>query len=460
MAGALWLLDGVARESSLFAAVGFLVGGIDDLAVDAAYLLVRARRRWSGDRGIERVDQLPATRPGRLAVFVPAWDEAAVIGPMLATALGRYRHPCYRIYVGCYPNDGATRAAVTEVAARDARVVPVVLDAAGPTTKADCLNALWRALVRDDAQAGHDTRAVVLHDAEDVVHADELTVVDALVGDGALQLPVVPLVQPRSRLVSGHYLDEFAEAHGKALVVREALGAGLPLAGVGCALAVPLLARIAARRGGEPFDPASLTEDYELGLAAAREGRPATFVRVLGDDGRPVATRAYFPATVGGAVRQKARWMTGIALAGWDRTGWSEGGRLGDHWMRMRDRRAPLAVLILAAAYLSLLALGVAWSWHAVAGTPAPAFGPWLSLLLGVNAVLLLWRLLVRAGFTGAAHGWREAASVPLRMLVANGVALLAAQRALGMYVGSLAGRPLTWDKTAHAFPDLETVRG
>ena len=40
--------------------------------------------------------------------------------------------------------------------------------------------------------------------------------------------------------------------------------------------------------------------------------------------------------------------MTGIALAGWDRIGWGGRQRFGDHWMRMRDRRAPLAVLVLA----------------------------------------------------------------------------------------------------------------
>src|SRR3546814_14509353 len=76
-----------------------------------------------------------------------------------------------------------------------------------------------------------------------------------------VQLPVLPLPDQQSRLVSGHYPDEFAEAHAKQLVVREALGAGLPLAGVGCAIARPALDAIAASRGGAPSDETSVTAD-------------------------------------------------------------------------------------------------------------------------------------------------------------------------------------------------------
>jgi adsorption protein B len=53
-----------------------------------------------------------------------------------------------------------------------------------------------------------------------------------------------------------------------------------------------------------------------------------------------VASRGHFPATLGAAVRQKARWLGGIAFAGWDRLGWRGG--LGERWFRLRDRRGPL----------------------------------------------------------------------------------------------------------------------
>ena len=67
-----------------------------------------------------------------------------------------------------------------------------------------------------------------------------------------------------------------------------------------------------------------------------------------GIGGPPVAVRAYFPDTLKAAVRQKARWLTGIALAGWDRTGWHADAHLGDNWMRMRDRRATLALPVVS----------------------------------------------------------------------------------------------------------------
>src|SRR3546814_2380204 len=93
-----------------------------------------------------------------------------------------------------------------------------------------------------------------------------------------------------------------------------------------------------------PFDETSLTEDYEIGLRIGALGGRGILARVPEYPGGPVvAVRAYFPATLDAAVRQKARWLFGIALAGWDRTGWGRRRHLGELWMRMRDRRAPLA---------------------------------------------------------------------------------------------------------------------
>jgi adsorption protein B len=269
-----------------------------------------------------------------------------------------------------------------------------------------------------------------------------------------VQLPVAPLVHPASRFVSGHYLDEFAEAHGKVMLVRQALGAGLPFAGVGCAIGRDMLAAIAAARGGAPFDEGSLTEDYELGLTIAEMGGRAAFVRVRERPGGAlVAVRAYFPAELGAAVRQKARWMTGIALAGWDRVGWGRARDLSEHWMRMRDRRAIVAMPVLATAYFALVAWGLSLAGHALAGAPTPWPSALTQLLVSVNLALFGWRLLVRAAFVGADHGWREALLSAPRLIVANYVSLLAARRAAFAYLKMLRGNAPHWDKTAHEFP-------
>jgi adsorption protein B len=41
-------------------------------------------------------------------------------------------------------------------------------------------------------------------------------------------------------------------------------------------------------------------------------------------------------------------------------------------------------------------------------------------------------------------------------MFVGNAIAILAARRAVILYVQSLLGKPLVWDKTQHRFPDME----
>lgn len=452
-AGSVAALHLVLHEAMLFAAIGFLIGGMDDLAVDLAYLWMRATRR--SPLVPETLDAYRLATPRRLAVFVAAWDEATVIGAMLRASLARFDHPDYRLYVGTYPNDRMTIDAVATIAAEDARVRLVVGAHDGPTTKADCLNTLWHALHRDEACEGVRAAAIVLHDAEDVVHRGELRVFDTLIGRyAAVQLPVLPLVDRGARLVSGHYADEFAESHAKTLIVRQALGAGLPLAGVGCAIERAVLDDIAAVRGGTPFDADSLTEDYELGLHIALRGGHGVLARVReGPGGSLVATRAYFPATLPAAVRQKARWMTGIALAGWDRVGWGRPLALAEHWMRMRDRRAPLAVLVLLAGYVALVAWGLSGALYLTGVSQPPPLGKPLATLLALNGVLLGWRLVQRALFTWRAYGSIEAAWSLPRALVANLVALLAARRAIVAYARMLRGGALRWDKTPHVFP-------
>ena len=262
--GALGWLDAVARELMLFAATGLLAGGLDDLAVDACWVLLclaRSSRRPT----LASLPPVPATR---FAIFVPAWDEAAVIGPMLRTTLARLERLEFRLMVGVYSNDPSTHAIADEIAAGDHRVQVVIASRPGPTTKADNLNSLWRAL----GESGWAADAVVFHDAEDVVHPCELDVFAALLTrHDVVQLPVLPIVATGAPLLSGHYADEFAESHTRGMSVRCAIGASLPLAGVGCAIAMPLLSAVAAARDGVPFDADSLVEDYELGLRLTAE---------------------------------------------------------------------------------------------------------------------------------------------------------------------------------------------
>ena len=444
-----WTVDTLARETLLFGAIGFLIGGVDDLAIDLIWFWHRLRARFAPPPVIE---SLGDPVPGRIAIFVAAWQESAVIGAMLRRALGQIDHPDYRIYVGTYPNDKPTIEAIATVAEDDPRVRLVIGPRDGPTTKGDNLNVLWRALRNDDP----DTLAVVIHDAEDVIHADELRVHAAMLARHCVvQIPVVPLIDLRSRwarLISGHYADEFGESHARQLVVRVRLGAGLPLAGVGCAIRCDALQSIAATHDA-PFDAKSLTEDYEMGLRLGAIGRSMAFARVRGRDGTLVATRAFFPAGATDAVRQKARWMIGIALAGWDRIGWGRPLHLAEHWMRMRDRRAPIAILFLAVGYVGLLSWGMSAVLHTLTDTPAPAMSDGMIRLLWINAAFFGWRITLRSVTTARLHGWREGLWAVPRLFVANWIALLAVRRAFAQYVRTPSGQMPHWDKTDHVFP-------
>jgi len=451
------------REMLLFAGVGFLIGGLDELAIDLIWI---GRTVWRSLFVYTRHERSAATtlappqNPGMIAIFIAAWDEGRVIGAMLRHALARFDHMNYRIYLGCYPNDPATLAAARMI--DDPRLRVIIGSRPGPTTKADCLNTVWQAMCADERREGIRMKAVVLHDAEDVVHPQELRVFDQLIERFAfVQLPVTPLPNPKSRWIAGHYCDEFAEAHGKVLVVREALGAAIPAAGVGCAFARDLLAHLAETNGGLPFDADSLTEDYELGLKVGMLGARGVLAALPSGTGAErnglVQITAHFPTTLDAAVRQKSRWIVGIALAGYDRLGWRGG--WAERWMRLRDRRALIAALLLCVGYAAIVLTTLLTLSHLAFASPMPHITPFLGTLVSINAMLLVWRVVVRAYFVRQRYGWHESMlSVP-RIMAANIVAVMAARRALFRYLAMRRGGRAIWDKTAHLFPNEVQLR-
>ena len=456
---ALAAFHNTTREALSFVAAGLALSSLDGLIVDAAFFARLGWRRLTIYRRHPRAqaDQLSGDR-APMAIIVPAWDEAAVIGAMLTALVASLNYPDYRVFVGVYPNDPATAAAVAAVG--DLRIVMVTCTRPGPTTKADCLNHLWRAVLAEETRRGQRFKALILHDAEDVVDPLELRVFDHLVPRLAMvQLPVIPLVDPASRWVSGHYLDEFAENHLKDVVIREGLGAAVPSAGVACAIERGMLGRIADAAGGLPFDAACLTEDYELGLRIKRLGGRTALVRVARADGGVVATREHFPASFDGAVRQKTRWLLGIAFGGWDRLGWRGG--LADRLMLLRDRKAIVAALLGVAGYavgLLVVADLTLMEHHPTMASFAPLVqaGGWLDWMLRFTTGVLLWRLAVRAACTTRVHGWREGLRSLPRVIVSNTVNAVAAWRATRRYIALRSGREtLTWDKTAHRYPGV-----
>ena len=440
----------VERELVLFAGTFFIIGALDDLGVDFAWAWLRLTGRARTAR-VETAIARDAALSGPVAVIIPAWREAAVIGTTVRHMLAAWPHAEMRLYVGTYRNDAATIAAVQRAAGGDPRLRLIVHSAFGPTTKADCLNRLYRAIAQDEAREAARTRMVVMHDAEDMVHPAALALLDrALDSAEFVQLPVLPAIPADGQFIAGHYADEFAEAHAKAMVVRSALGAGLPGAGVGCAIDRMALERVAraAGRHGAPFAADSLTEDYELGLSIAQGGGRTMFLRARDESGRLVATSSYFPAELADAVRQKTRWLHGIAFQGWDRLGWARSAR--ELWMRLRDRRGPFTALVLAAAYALLIVSGILML-AGFAGADRPyRLDPVAETIVAVNLVFFAWRALNRFAFTAREYGLAQGLLALARIPIANIIAIIAARRAMAAYWRTLRGGPAIWDKTEH----------
>lgn len=446
------IVDVFQKELLLIASILFLIGSLDDLLFDCLWIGHVLKRKLFVYTKYRRmsVETLPDTNADDvMAVFVPAWCEEPVIGAMLGRCLSQWPSRNFRIYVGCYPNDDKTVAAVANAAHGSNNVRLVICDQQGPTTKADCLNRLWLALCQDELTEDLRFNAVILHDAEDMVHPKALHVFKYLADRAALvQIPVIPRRGIRSRWVAGHYCDEFAEQHGKQMVLREALGVAIPSAGVGCAFSKNALAHRSLQNGGKPFDANSLTEDYELGLNLTEGDGRGIFVRLRDMDGQLVATQEFFPDNLEDAVRQKSRWMAGIALAGWDRLGWNHS--LRENWIRFRDRKASLAAIVLAIAYVAILLTAILTILQFAGIYDPRPLSEFLQMLLHVNAVFLCWRLMFKAGFVFHLYGFTEALySIP-RTITANIINMMAARRAVGKYLQSLSGKQIEWDKTQH----------
>jgi adsorption protein B len=433
--------------------VWVVLSGTDDLFLQLVFLYLRVRET----RGPATASRAPARsrRYRRIAVFVPLWREHDVIVPMLEHNLAAVRYTCYDFFVGVYPNDPATCAAAAEAAARYPNVHVAVCPHPGPTSKADCLNAIYEYMVSWEALRGARFDAVVTHDAEDLMHPESLETIDACLDSADMvQIPVLPLPTPPGEWTHGLYCDEFAEYQTRDVIVRQALGGFIAGCGVGTGFSRLALEKLAAT-WGSAFDASCLTEDYETGFRIRQLGLPQVFVTLRGPASSPVATREYFPRTFSAAVRQRTRWMTGIALQGWERHGWRVPGRQ-LYWL-WRDRKSLVGNLLAPALNLIFLWGAAAAAAESLAGVrwSVPLRDtPWLAPLCGFTLAISGVQMLVRAVSVGRIYGLRMALGVPLRAVFGNFLNGAATARALWRYgAARLWGRPLPWLKTEHKYP-------
>ena len=459
-------------------AVVLLVLGFDDLLMDIVYWLRRVVRYFRFYRG-GAPDQDQLLLQGQeqpLAVMVPAWQEVGVIGEMARLAASSLDYENYQIFVGTYPNDPATQAEVDEVCARYSHVHKVICARPGPTSKADCLNNIIEAIQRFEQQAGVQFAGFVLHDAEDVIEPLELRLFNFMLPrKDLIQVPVYPYAKRWWQFTAGHYVDEFAELHGKDIVLREALVGQVPSAGVGTCFSRKAIKTLLTEGDGIAFDVQSLTEDYDIGLRLKQKGMSEVFARFSVQDrtlspfreegfGRSSATsrvicvREHFPDTFEHAVKQKARWITGIVFQGSASLGWSTSPLL--NYFLWRDRRGAvinLIGLLSTLVFIQLLAVWLLNGWLADSWRFDSVLGhdPLLHGLLTINGFLLLNRLFQRGYFVTRYYGlWQGLLSIP-RMVWSNVVNFFANLRAIRLVLKLGDARKVAWDKTSHELPAL-----
>ncbi len=421
-------------------AVIFLLSGLDDLAVDVAWVCA-----WVADREARR---LPKAEPKPIAILVPLWHEHAVIARMLEHNLAAIRYPSYHIFAGIYANDPLTEEAVASISERFSNVHLAVCPHDGPTSKADCLNWIYQHVGLYEEQNDITFDIIVTHDAEDLIHPEELRWINAYAKRfDFIQIPVLALATPFWSLTHGVYCDEFAENHLRDMVVRSTFGCFVPGAGVGTGYrrgALEALARVSSNR---VFEPAALTEDYESGLRLHRLGCRQVFVPItrLNGEGRDfMAVREFFPKQWGTALRQRTRWVTGIALQGWERFGWA--GTYSEVYWFWRDRKGlisnPLGFIANA-----VFVYGVATRmWNRLT--------PFAIELTSVTLGFQILRIVVRMTCVARVYGMVFALGVPLRLPYANLLNAAATVRAVVRYAYARLRRiPLRWVKTEHSYP-------
>ena len=370
----------------------------------------------------------------------------------------RYRN--FHFFLGVYPNDEDTVRVASALEAEFANVHVAKCPHAGPTSKADCLNWAYRSMQVFE-QAGHprfDT--VLLHDAEDMIHPDALALINReRVQHAMVQIPVLPIKTGFGDVTHGIYCDEFAEFQTIDMPARNASGAFVPSNGVGTGFAREVLEQLARERDDLVFDPASLTEDYEIGLYIHAAGYAQTFVPLQRGPRDFVATREYFPRTVKTAIRQRTRWITGIALQTWERHGWR--GDWSTRYWFWRDRKGlitnPLSVVANGLFILGVLDYAVA----ALLGRPRffEIKDARVAALCAATMSLQCFRLALRACCVGRIFGLGCALGVPLRSFHANLINSIAAARALHAYFHARQNnKTLAWQKTDHSYPAREAL--
>jgi adsorption protein B len=463
----------------------FVISGIDDLVVDVVYfvrniyraLFIRKRYTPITEEQLLGIPEQP------IAVMIPAWNESAVIFPMVNNTISTLNYSNYHIFIGTYPNDLDTQREVARLREIHDNVHCIVCRDPGPTSKADCLNWVYLGIRDFEKQHQFEFPVFVMEDAEDIVHPLTIKLFNYLIPrKNMVQLPVVPF-EPQHwfHLTRAHYMDEFAENHYKNMVIREVFGRGIPCAGVGCGFSRQALELLSSDNDKQlVFKLGSLTEDYEMGMRLRAIGvDKAIFVKlpikrttsrksyfssknVPVEKKELVAIRNVFPLEFSAAVRQKSRWIAGIALQGWENLGWK--GDLLTKYVLFKDRKALLTSQVNILGYVVIMFVMVyylaIWLFpDAYHYPPLVEEGTLLWKMILITTVFLILRLSVRMYCVFRYYNLKRAILAIPNFIWGNIINFAATNRALFMFSRYLVtGKWIKWDHTTHVAPSEEEL--
>lgn len=466
----------VHAVADLFVVVGLtiIVYSVDDVFVDVSYWAMKICGSHRKHRENIPEKTLLATPMRPLAIMVPAWRESEVIYDMLNTNISNFAYTDFVFFVGAYPNDPETRREVLRAAERYPEHVRLVITPRdGPTTKADCLNAIVGEIKRFEEKNEIEFAGAVLHDSEDVIHPLELALFNYWIGKlDFIQLPIFSFSRATHHFVAGTYMDEFAEFHTKDLFVRERFTGVVPCAGVAACYSAKTVRALTAC-DGEAFEASALTEDYDVSFRIKQLGLSSAFIRnkasytidTLGaprtlrrvEQRLPIATRENFPDDFRAAYRQRARWILGIAFQGASRLGWGE--TVFEKVFFLRDRKGVASGIIAILGYFLTFNASAIWLFSLFSDdwriSAYALLTPTLQWIFFINGALLLSRLVQRMLFTTRIYGAAQGVMAAPRVVASNLLNFCAALRALYVFIWrhKVRGEPLSWDKTSHSIP-------
>ncbi len=449
-------LDTFVKFSLLPLSLLFFIFGIDDLIISILlwwYNLTPSRLSREEFLYIYEQPEKP------LAILVAAWKEAGVLSQMVRGNINLLNYEHVDFYLGVYPNDPYTVQEALALQNEFKNVYVVTNSQPGPTTKGQMINELVKSVFTNESNIRKTYQGFVIHDSEDLINSHSLKIMSWLLNEyDLIQIPVFSLPVSSKNWVAGTYIDEFAEAHTRDLLVRSHLKLPIPSAGVGTALSRKLVQKYRSENGGGLLNGDTVTEDYELGVSTGKYGLKSFFacyfLRNESTSGSQktefIATREYFPKAWNRSVRQKTRWVLGVALQGWSNLGWS--GNLANRYFLYRDRKGPISNLV---SGLGVLVFGISIIRGTLTSSSSMGYENFILPLLSINLALMILRMVGRFRSVYWIYGLKTALLSPLRFPIASIINALASVRAIGQYIrGRSSNRPIQWVKTEHELPD------